>query len=165
MLSLLVEPSERLKGCMDSFVEEWEGESLRDIDIQIIPTVSSFIVDGMVLAGLQELKDSVVRSYHRSSILQSESIAIKPKIAPQCFVGEYSESYPTFDCYDSSDNRSYQNYIIRKYPITDDEFRAISELGHCNCCTITEETPLNYLPLVYYRGEGGFMLVAQRHIP
>lgn len=161
----LIEPSkegEDLKRELDLFAKDWEGRSLEEIDIQVLPTNLPFVVDGIEFAGLQELKDSVVRLYQRPHRRGGASTAVEPGITPQCFVGECREAYPKFDIYDFGDNRSYQNFIIRKTPIEDSEFRAIAALGRSNFCAITEKTPLQYLPLVYYSGDGGFMLVAQR---
>ena len=79
-------------------------------------------------------------------------------------VGEASIAYP---CFDSSDfmyeDRSYQNYILRNHPITRTDMRELAEsIVSQRTCMVSEDTPENLLPMVYYRGEGELMLVATR---
>ena len=71
------------------------------------------------------------------------------------------ESYPTFDSYDASDDRSYDNFIIRKHPITVADLRQLSEVKRgMNACWVHEFISPDLLPVVYHDGEHPYILVA-----
>jgi len=76
-------------------------------------------------------------------------------------VGELWESYPTFDSYDASDGRSYDNFIIRKHPITVADLRQLSEVKRSmNACRVNEFISPDLLPVVYHDGDHPYILVA-----
>lgn len=79
-------------------------------------------------------------------------------------VGQAEEPYPCFDSEDwANEDRHYQNYIIRKDYIIDEEmerFYCVDTNG--NACRVHEETPEEMLPMIYYKGDGDFMLVATK---
>ncbi len=80
---------------------------------------------------------------------------------PDVHIGELYDNYPTFDSYDVGDDRTFQNYIFRTKPITEDDMaEAFSTFHGCNFCMVHEDIPVHRLPILYYRGEGDYMLLA-----
>lgn len=77
-------------------------------------------------------------------------------------VGAMWMPYPCFDWEDSvNENRTYQNYILRSRPITQEDMKQLSELkSHANEQRIWYDVPKAMLPMIYYRGDGIEMLVA-----
>lgn len=76
-------------------------------------------------------------------------------------VGEIYKDYPIFDSYDLSDDRKYQNYIFRKGEITPQDMEAAFALCHQgNFCMVHEQIPPSLLHILYYRGDGNYMLLA-----
>ncbi len=79
-------------------------------------------------------------------------------------VGELWESYPTFDSYDASDDRSYDNIIIRKRPISARDLKLLSEVKReMNACRVHENIPEELLPIIYHDGDNGYILVASKY--
>ena len=75
--------------------------------------------------------------------------------------GEFYENYPIFDSYDLGDDRTYQNYIFRKNEITKQDMEIAFAVYHKgDFCIVHERIPENMLPILYYRGEGNYMLLA-----
>ena len=76
-------------------------------------------------------------------------------------IGELYENYPIFDSYDLGDDRTYQNYIFRKDEISRKEMEAAFAVYHRgNFCMVHEQIPEGMLPILYYSGEGNYMLLA-----
>lgn len=76
-------------------------------------------------------------------------------------LGQVYDSYPRFDSSDWSDDRSYQNYIIRTSPIKKKEMlelMKVEALG--NRQRVHEHLPKHLLPVLYYVGDGRFALLA-----
>lgn len=87
---------------------------------------------------------------------------VTPKRRGNIHVGKVWQSYPCFDSSDyATETRSYQNYLVRNKPITNDDMQKVKNLPTVGCLEkINEKMPIDALPLVYYSGDGGFMLVA-----
>lgn len=68
--------------------------------------------------------------------------------------------------FDSSvwgDDRTYQNYIIRDHPIGNVEMIRFHDLpSGSNAIRVYEHIPTSMLPMVYYSGDGNYMLVATK---
>ena len=76
-------------------------------------------------------------------------------------LGQVYENYPRFDSSDWSDDRSYQNYIIRTAPIRKKEMLEllkVETLG--NSLRVHEHLPQHLLPVLYYEGDGRYALLA-----
>ena len=83
---------------------------------------------GHVFHGLQDIKDHVELSLYRSYKHGMASI-VEPIKKCEVHVGEMWSPYPCFDSEDYLyENRTYQNYIFRSRPITQDDMRKLSEL-------------------------------------
>lgn len=80
---------------------------------------------------------------------------------PDVHIGELYDNYPIFDSYDAGDDRTYQNYIFRTKPITKDDMAgAFKTSCRCNFCMVHEDIPVHRLPILYYNGDGEYMLLA-----
>lgn len=78
-------------------------------------------------------------------------------------IGELYENYPIFDSYDLGDDRTYQNYIFRKDKISRQDMETAFAVYHKgNFCMVHEQIPINLLPLLYYNGDGNYMLLATK---
>ena len=76
-------------------------------------------------------------------------------------LGQVYDSYPRFDSSDWSDDRSYQNYIIRTSPIRKKELlelMKVETLG--NRQRVHEHLPKHLLPVLYSVGDGRYALLA-----
>ena len=78
-------------------------------------------------------------------------------------VGMLYMDYPKFDIYDECDNRSYDNYIIRREIITNSDMERLSEVpGPFSASRMHERIPTRLLPIFYYGGDGDYMLLATK---
>lgn len=76
-------------------------------------------------------------------------------------LGQLYENYPRFDSSDWSDNRCYQNYIIRTSPIKKEQLVELMEVEtHCDSLRVHEHLPKHLLPVLYYMGDGRYALLA-----
>ena len=116
---------------------------------------------GHVFHGLQDIKAHVEMALYRDYSRGKADIR-EPKLKCDVHVGEMWMPYPCFDFEDfMNESRTYQNYIFRPHPITQDDMRRLSELpSKGNECRISENMPSDMMPMVYYVGDGETMLVA-----
>jgi hypothetical protein len=114
-----------------------------------------------VFHGLKDIKKHVEMSLYRD-YSRGEARPKEPELSCSVHVGEQWTPYPCFDFEDFvNENRTYQNYIFRLRPITQEDMKKLSDLpGRSNVCKVTEDVPTDMLPMVYYDGDGGSMLVA-----
>lgn len=78
-------------------------------------------------------------------------------------IGHLYKSYPRFDSYDLSDDRTYQNYIFRNTQILETDMKDVISVSHrANFCMVHEEIPEDNLPILYYSGVGQYMLLASK---
>lgn len=116
---------------------------------------------GHVFHGLQDIKEHVEMSLYRH-ISRGMASIVEPLKQCEVHVGEMWSPYPCFDSEDYLyENRTYQNYIFRSRPITQDDMKKLSELpSSCNECRVSEIVPEDMRPMVYYVGDGDTLLVA-----
>lgn len=145
---------------------EWydrEGKDLSEYDIQCYNINDTFSVLGYEFNGL----DDVIN--HRcmfgkidSGIIHLDACS-NPNNIPGICISELYASYPIFDSYDIGDNRTYQNYIFRTAPIDNDEIDKLSNIRRrTNYCLVHEYIPEDLLPILYYQGDGDFMILASK---
>lgn len=139
--------TDKMGKALERFVEKWGDAKLADYDIQLRSIHDDFTLLGHTFHGLEDMK-----SYMRHQEGANKDV----------FVTCTLDSYP---CFDSSDylceNRFFQNYIVRKHPIGEEETKRLEKLPSWdNYNKVTEVIPDDMLPVVYYAGDGNFMLVA-----
>ena len=88
------------------------------------------------------------------------------KVYRDIHIGEIYQHYPTFDSFDACDNRCYRNFIFSKEAITAQEMEKVfSATPHTNnFCMVHETIDWGFLPILYYSGEGDYMLLASNNI-
>lgn len=129
---------ESLRKWCEGFVLE-----IAQYDIQCINIHDRFTVLGQEFNGLDDVK-----KHFRN---KTSKIAITL----------FSKDYPTFDSFDSCDDRSYDNFAFSKAPLSADEYQARRNLPiGINYCMVTEKIPQHCLPILYYVGDFDYMLLA-----
>ena len=138
------------------------NEHIADYDIQCLPKNSRFYIEGCWFDGLEDLDSQVEMSGNpRHQLRWYTRDGYKPNPAG-LHVGRIWVSYPTFDSFDDCDNRSYNNYVISKEPLTEEKMeeycKRISMSG--NACMVYEYIPKELLPVLYWDGDSENILLA-----
>jgi len=140
------------------------GNQLAGYDIQCYNIEDAIIVLGREFQGLADViahRSSCGDIGHSSGLYLDSCNPKKETLG--IFVSEFYASYPVFDSYDLCDNRSYQNYVFTNKPIDSEKLSQISALHHTiNYCMVHEDIPENLLPILYYQGDGNYMILATR---
>lgn len=154
--------SEALMRRMSGFACKWRGMQIGDFDIQWVP-ISARLNFGFIKdIRLRDIQTNVEASMLVRCFSEPE-ITHRTPANDQLHVGEVWAPYPVFDSYDAGDDRTYQNFIIRPQSISDEEMRRLALVRTAsNDRRVHEDTPEDLLPAVFYKGDGGFMLVAAK---
>lgn len=154
--------NKELQERFDFFIERHPDGSIGNLDIQVYSIKEDVEILGHTFHGLDDIMAYREMSLCERYMSKSRASSVTPKKRGDIHVGEVWESYPCFDSSDyATETRSYQNYLIRSKSITNDDMQKVKNLPTGGCLQkINEQMPLNVLPLVYYSGDGGFMLVA-----
>ncbi len=136
-------------------------DTTRETVIKKVSIADDVEILGHVFHGLEDIRKHVEMSLYKR---YSYGPADEQKQEKTCevHVGEMWMPYPCFDAEDyANEDRTYQNFVFRDRPITQDDMKALSELrSKGDECRVSELMPAEVLPVVYYVGEGGIMLVA-----
>lgn len=155
---------EKELGELHRWWKERMHERIADYDIQCYPRDAQLSFCGFSFDGIGEIESQVELSASDKYRWDDDRVYPCKNYTPNTHglhVGELWESYPTFDSYDVSDGRSYDNFIIRAHPITVADLRQLSEIKReMNACRVHEDIPENLLPIVYHDGDNEYMLVA-----
>ena len=147
-------------------VSEWydkTGRNLSGYDIQCYAIKDTVTILGQEFQGLDDVMAhrSACGRIGCSDITLNECNPVKK--SPGLYVSEFYSGYPVFDSYDIGDDRTYQNYIFTRRPIDDEMLAQISEIRHNHdYCMVHEEIPEHFLPVLYYRGVGDYMILATK---
>ena len=162
-LSAIRPVSDELKINMERFVEDWKDKQIGNYDIQVLPIVDPLRIGSITLDDIYQIQ-SHVESAVNSTLFNGVDVYHHKPNTDNLHVGEVWASYPFFDEFDIiSDDRTFQNFIIRDQKIPDKEMKKFAKvLGTINECRVHERIPEELLPMVYYKGEGGFMTVAAK---
>lgn len=140
-----------------------EGKEVAGYDIQCYNIKDTITVLGCEFHGLEDViahRTAYGRIGH--SDLSTNSCNPKEHKAG-LYVSEFFATYPIFDSYDIGDDRTYQNYVFTSEPIDDEKLKEISQIRHnYNYCMVHEDVPEHLLPIFYYRGDGDYMILAQK---
>lgn len=145
---------------------EWyekEGKKLAAYDIQCYNIKDTITVLGHEFQGLEDVigHRTAFGCIGHSDLSISSCVPKKQKSG--LYVSEFYASYPIFDSYDIGDDRTYQNYVFTNEPIDGTRLKEISEIRHSyNYCMVHENIPEHLLPILYYRGDGDYMILAQK---
>lgn len=158
-LLAIADNDEKLTIRMQDFNERIaEKGGLADYDIQAYNIKDPITFFGVTVQGLEGLKQRIECRCRDEKHERPYSCS---PIVSDIHVGELWHSYPMFDSYDSADDRTYNNYVVRNHKITPKEMAAVMDLPKKgNYLRVTEHISTDCLPLVYYRGEGKCILVA-----
>ena len=143
---------------------EWTTkEKLADYDIQCYSTKDRITILGHTFDGLEDIikhRELIGKEFmHRLDCSTPKEVNPYPDI----HIGELYESYPIFDSYDLSDDRTYQNYIFREKNITCRDMEATFSIYHTgDFCMVNEQITPELLPILYYKGDGNYMLLATK---
>lgn len=143
-------------------LREWAAEEeLTDYDIQCYNIKDKVSILGHTFNGLKDIREHIelygrewCDGLHCWSSNEIESY-------DDVHIGHFYENYPIFDCYDLCDDRTYQNYIFRTAPVTEEDMEEAFQIFHgLDFCTVHENIPEEMLPILYYSGDGKYMLLA-----
>lgn len=143
-------------------LREWSiKEKIATYDIQCYNIKDEITILGHRFDGLEDIikhREVIGKEFYRGfECFTPQEVSIYSDI----HIGELYENYPIFDSYDLGDDRTYQNYIFRKNKITEEDMKASFAVYHNgNFCMVHEQIPTELLPILYYSGEGKYMLLA-----
>ena len=142
---------------------------IADYDIQCYPIDHKLTLCGCEFEGLRDIECQVELSANDRLDWNEELVYPRKEFKANphgLHVGKLWQCYPVFDIYDSYDNRTYDNFIIRKHPISAEDLRLLNHVGYgLNACRIHEHIPADLLPVVYYEGTPQYILVATEKMP
>lgn len=160
--SLITEEKEL--GDLRRWWKERVDEHIADYDIQCYPVNAQLSLCGYSFDGIGEIESQVELSASDKYRWDDDRVYPRKEYKQNTqglHIGELWESYPTFDSYDASDGRSYDNFIIREHPITVADLRHLSEVKRgMNACRVNEFISSDLLPVVYHDGDNPYILVA-----
>lgn len=139
------------------------GVSLADYDIQCHLIDAEITVLGHTFKGLNDIRSHVgpvcrIGYEEELDFLQHDGHATSEGI----YAGLFYKDYPILDCYDSGDDRTYQNYVFSRAPLTGAVMRRIYDTvpKDANTRMVHERVPEDNLPVLWYEGDGRQMLLA-----
>ena len=135
------------------------------VDIRTYNIQDDVMILNHVFHGLEDIQNHVEMSLYKGW-RHGKASERQPKVSCEIHVGEMWMPYPCFDWEDSlNENRTYQNYILRNRPITQEDMQRLSELkSHANEQRLWNDVPEDMLPMLYYEGDGKEMIVAVRKV-
>lgn len=147
---------------IDAMYQMWETEEqVANYDIQCYHIRDKVTVLGHTFNGLKDIKShcSIIGHYHYAEAIISK---VKREPLDGLYVGQLYDSYPILDHYDLGDDRTYQNYFFRNHLIKKSDLLTAMDRISCyfNFCMVHELIPEELLPILYYRGDGNYMLLA-----
>lgn len=151
---------------LDDLKRKWTdrmNEHIADYDIQCLPKDSLILIDNYLFNGLDEIDAQSEMSgnpTHRFGKWYSRKEYIHNPAG--LHVGNIWKSYPTFDSSDDCDNRSYNNYVISKEPLTEEKMDEYCNRisASWNACMVHEDIPKELLPILYWDGHSDNVLLA-----
>ena len=140
----------------------WTENPIADYDIQMYHIDDDITILGHTFHGLQGVRQHCEMT--ASMGFQLYCFPTKEHIPLEnIHVGIIDKSYPKFDSYDYSDTRCYENYIFAHEPITEQLVQEYTKIGvESNYCMVHENIPTELLPILYYVGDGPYMVLATK---
>lgn len=162
----LIEEAPQLKKETDALnqLREWAAdEKLADYDIQCYNIKDKITILGRTFNGLDDIREHI--EIYGCEGYDGLHCWSPTEVGPyeDVHIGHFYESYPVFDSCDLGDDRTYQNYIFRAAPITAADMKEAFRTFHgFNFCMVHETIPEENLPILYYSGDGKYMLLATK---
>lgn len=147
------------------YLRNWAStEKIAGYDIQCYNVKTPISILGHTFNGLDDILNclEIIGKVYSNGIKCFSPDKIN--ICQDIHVGKICRNYPIFDSYDLDDDRTYQNFIFKKSNINDiilEKVSLIDKKG--NFCLVHESIPTDYLPILYYRGDGDYMILATHH--
>ena len=140
----------------------WTENPIADYDIQMYHIDDDITILGHTFHGLNSVRQHCEMIASMGSQLYcfptKEHIPLE-----NIHVGVIDKSYLKFDSYDYSDTRCYENYIFIPEAITKEQMQQYANIKlESNFCMVHEKIPAEYLPILYYVGEGPYMILATK---
>ena len=138
----------------------WTENPIADYDIQMYHIDDDITILGHTFNGLKGVRQHCEITASLGS--QLYCLPTKEHIPLEnIHVGIIDKSYPIFDSYDYSDTRCYENYIFAPQPITKEQMQLYANMKQeGNYCMVHEHIPTEHLPILYYVGDGPYMVLA-----
>lgn len=134
---------------------------LAPYDIQCYNIHDKITVLGHDFNGLDDVQRHRTQCIRNNSPSFDRAVVKRIKTDPLIYICEIYENYPRFDSYDNCDDRTYRNYLFKKRPFTSDDMRERGQMfSESKFCMVHERIPEKYLPVLYYPGEGDYMILA-----
>lgn len=147
---------------LHNYLYKQERLCCRNYDIQCYNIKDKITILGHTFNGLEDIAAhcEIVAKEHSMGV--TYNVPYEYRVYRDIHVGKFYADYPCFDSFDACDNRSYQNFIFRKEQITCEEMRrTLKAVPHNrDFCMVHESIDYNYMPILYYKGEGDYMLLA-----
>lgn len=164
LVKMIVEEAPELaedKKALD-YLREWaDEESVAAYDIQCYNVKDKITVLGHTFNGLADIvehREIIGKESYRGFVCFTPDVM---NVYQDVHIGELYENYPVFDSYDLGDDRTYQNYIFRNKKITRKDMEEAFAVFHkVDFCMVHEQIPDVMLPILYYQGDGEYMLLA-----
>lgn len=138
-------------------------EHIASYDIQCLPKDGWIMIEDCLFDGLDDINSQTeiygnLRSLHRSWYTH-DGYKRNPV---ELHIGNVWESYPMFDSSDASDDRSYNNYVFSKVPLTEEMMEQYCNQvsARIDSCMVHEHIPEALLPILYYNGDSDYVLLA-----
>ncbi len=145
-------------------IRYWTENPIADYDIQMYHIDDDITIMGHTFHGLKGVRQHCEMIASRGS--QLYCFPTKKHIPLEnIHVGIIEKDYPKFDSYDYSDTRCYENYIFAPEPITEPLIQKYTKIGvESNYCMVHEKISVELLPILYYVGDGPYMVLATKNI-
>lgn len=145
----------RLKAEIGQIVEKHGDGNVADFDIQVLPVDAKLNIRGMQLDYSQMVKHIEVAKRVGGGLSDTEP-------DDTLHVAAVYDRYPCFDSYDyANENRCYVNLFVSDHLMTNGELLEIEKSPHLmDYNYVHDGMDSKWLPAVYYRGDGNFMVVA-----
>lgn len=160
-----VVPKDKIRELTIQYITKyWAEHPIADYDIQMYHIEDDITILGHIFHGLKSVRQHCEMTASMGSQLYcfptKEHIPLE-----NIHVGIIDKSYPKFDSYDYSDTRCYENYIFAPQPITKEQMQQYANIKQeSNYCMVHEHIPAEHLPILYYVGDGPYMVLATKKL-
>lgn len=151
------------KLAIDALLRLWEQiKHIANYDIQCYHIRDKFTVLGHTF---HELKDLECHCSVKGKLSYGNFHVWRDKCQSleNIHIGKLFQSHMILNSDDWGDYQAYQNYIFRLQSITDDDMTAAKSVAtNPHFSMISEKIPEHLLPILYYSGDGNYMLLATK---